>query len=160
MTCNRDMLRADLIRDEGESLTPYRDSLGHMTIGVGHFVRPGDGFMGRSYIARAESRAQLDRDIDEAIRQLTGALPWAEMLDEVRARAFVELVFNVGIGGLLGFRKMLAHAKAGEWADAALDLMDSRWSRQVDDGPDGRRFGRADRLALMVRDGTPAAVAT
>lgn len=146
MTIDRDKLRADLLRDEGESLTPYRDSTGHITIGVGHLLRSGDGWIGRSHITREESRAQLERDIDRAEHALCTALPWVEGLDEVRARAFVELTFNLGIGGLLAFHKMLAHAQAGEWPGAAQELLSSRWYQQV-------RGARAGRLAAMLGTG-------
>lgn len=44
--------KADLIRHEGIRYTPYKDSAGYWTVGIGHLIVPGDGLA-------------TDRDIDE-----------------------------------------------------------------------------------------------
>jgi len=46
----------------------------------------------------------------------------------------------LGIGGLLGFHKMLGACEKGDWATAALEALNSEWARQV--GPRAYRISR------------------
>lgn len=132
----------DLIRDEGEVLHAYKDSLGYWTIGVGRLI---DGRKSGG-ITRAESRYLLANDIEGKIRALDEAIPWWKGLDDTRRRVLVNMAFNLGIAGLLGFRATLAAIKRGDYEQAAINMLDSKWSRQVG--------ARAVRLAaLMRRDG-------
>lgn len=39
--------------------------------------------------------------------------------------------FNLGIAKLLGFKNTLAFAKAGDWARAASNMLQSAWAGQV-----------------------------
>ena len=55
------------------------------------------------------------------------------------------MAFNMGIGGLLGFRKFLAELQDRHFEAAAKEMLDSRWAEQV-----GRR---AEELAQIVRTG-------
>ena len=94
-------LRAQLYRDEGVRLMPYRDSEGLLTIGVGRCLE-------RVGISMGESELMLDNDISRASAAVLAHIPWSDELDEIRREALINLAFNVGIKGLLGFKKMLA----------------------------------------------------
>ncbi len=39
--------------------------------------------------------------------------------------------FNVGVGGVMQFRKALAAIRSGDWQEAHDQMLDSRWARQV-----------------------------
>ena len=123
---------------EGERLKPYRCTAGKLTIGVGRNLEDRG-------ITAAESAYLLGNDIDSHWRELVRALPWVERLDEVRQRVLLDMAFNLGIGGLLGFKNTLATIKAGDYQKAAAMMLDSKWARQV-----GRR---ADRLSGMMASG-------
>ena len=41
------------------------------------------------------------------------------------------MVFQLGIGRFSGFKKMIKYAIAGNWKEAARELMDSKYARQV-----------------------------
>jgi lysozyme len=130
-------LRAQLMRDETLRLKPYTDTTGHLTIGYGHNLTEG--------IPEAIASALLDYDITVASADLFSHLPWTMQLDEVRRAVLLAMTFNLGIGGLLEFRKFLAHVQAGQWAAAAVEMLDSVWATQV--GP------RAHRLAKQMETG-------
>lgn len=136
-----DKLTTQLIRDEGEVLHAYTDSLGYLTIGVGRLIdeRKGGG------ITETESRYLLANDVARKANQLFSALPWAEHLDDARQGVLLNMAFNMGINGLMQFRNTLAMIQAGKWDDAAAGMLDSKWARQV--GP------RATRLAEQMRTG-------
>ena len=120
---NLGALRASLIAHEGLRLRPYVDTAGKMSIGVGRNLTD-------TGISEAEAMLLLDHDI-LAATVAAGAFPWWGQLDDVRQRVFVELVFNMGLDGVLTFRKMLAHTAEGEFSLAANELLDSRWAGQA-----------------------------
>jgi len=134
-------LRAELRRDEGTRLQSYRDTEGNWTVGVGHLL----GTYRRVVeITTAEANAWLDMDITSAaaLAQELGGVPAPE--NDVRFRALVNMAFNLG-SRLAGFKDFLAAYKAGDWARAAEEMMDSKWAQQVPT--------RAERLRNMILTG-------
>lgn len=130
-----------LRRDEGEVLHAYRDSLGYLTIGVGRLIdeRRGGG------ITKAESAYLLGNDVDHVARELTGRLSWLSQLDEVRRGVFINMAFQLGVSGLLGFRHTLVCAEQDDWSGTARGMLDSKWARQTP--------ARANRLAKQIMTG-------
>lgn len=133
-----DALRAQLVEHEGERLTVYTCPSGYPTIGVGRNLI-GTG------ISREESRYLLDNDIRRCIGEAVSNFPWFESLDEVRQRAVIDLVFNIGIGKLKTFTTALSCFARKDYVAAADALTKSKWYGQV-----GRR---AKRIVAMVRTG-------
>ncbi len=68
----------------------------------------------------------------------------------VRAEVLIDMAYNLGVGGLLGFKRALAAVEAGDFPAAAAHMMDSRWAAQV-----GRR---AVELAGLMRAPAQACV--
>lgn len=135
-------LREQLIRDEGGYRKyAYLDSRGFTTIGFGRCI---DRPVGKG-VSLAEAEAMLDADIRDFTADVLVALPWAKSLDEVRRGVLVNMAMNMGVQGLLSFKKALASMRAGEWYQAAAHMMDSRWAKQVGI--------RAERLAEQMRSG-------
>ncbi len=132
----------ELIRDEGLRLTPYRDSLGFLTIGVGHLITKGERF---TVITREQALDLLKEDIAIAERRLTNIFPQWRSLDEVRQRTFLNLVVNLGYK-LADFKRFLHAAKSGDWEKAADQLIQSRWYKQVK--------LRGPRIVHAIRTGT------
>lgn len=137
---NRDQLIAALQRDEGFKAHAYRDSEGYWTIGYGTLV---DERLGG--ITKDEGAYLLGNRLDAVIEELNWALPWWKDLSPRRREALANMAYNLGVPRLLGFKKMLAHLKAGEWQDAAREALDSKWARQVG--------ARAKRIADAIREG-------
>jgi len=123
---------------EDERLKPYRCTAGKLTIGVGRNLEDRG-------ITREESAYLLANDIAAEERELLRALPWVAQLDEVRQRVLLDMSFNLGIVGLLGFKNTLATIRAGEYTKAAAMMLDSRWAKQVGQ--------RAERLSRMMATG-------
>lgn len=123
---------------EGERLKPYRCTAGKLTIGVGRNLEDRG-------ITAAESAMLLGNDIDGHWRELVKALPWVTQLDEVRARVLLDMAFNLGLAGLLGFKNTLATIRAGDYGKTAALMLDSQWAKQVG--------GRAQRLSRMMSTG-------
>ena len=110
-------------RHEGEVLNPYKDSRGILTIGVGHNLEMG--------ISKAASDFIFKEDMDKAEALLKERCPVFDKLDANRQIVLIDLCFNLGISGLLGFKKMLAALNEGNWNKAAAELMNSKYAKQV-----------------------------
>ncbi len=127
-----------LITHEGLRLKPYRDTRGKLTIGVGRNLDD----VG---ITEEEAIYLLKNDIKRVLDFLKERLPYWNGLTETRKMALVDMCFNLGPGGFLSFKRMLAALERGDYEQAAREMLDSRWARQV-----GRR---AEELAEMMREG-------
>lgn len=154
-TINMPALRAELIRDEGLRLQPYKCTAGKLTTGVGRNLDGNPltlnerfiiGHSGRTRpITKEQAIFLLDNDIKKVMGELDVKLPWWKDLDGVRRRALINMVFNLGITKLLTFKNTLRCIQTGAWESAAVCMLDSLWAMQV-----GKR---ANRLAKMVRTG-------
>ena len=135
-----ELLEADLVRDEGECLHAYSDSLGYWTIGVGRLIdaRKGGG------ISREESRYLLQNDIKAVLDDLL-TFPWYLGLDGVRKRAIANMRFQLGGKTFRSFKATLAAIEAGDYVKAADQMRKSKWYTQTPK--------RCERVARMIATG-------
>lgn len=170
-------LEEQLIRHEGIRLKPYRCSLGFLTIAVGYNIDArglGDlhKAIGRTPslqelhdrgLTEAEARKVLSADLRQFIAEIVKQFPLFHELDDIRQMVVVDFVFNLGTARAakfvtaIRFLKLAVKQTDPELREAcftavAFSMANSLWAQQVDDGL-GRRFGRADRLAYMMRTG-------
>lgn len=131
----------ELLRDEGLVTHAYADSLGYLTIGVGRLIdkRKGGG------ITKEEALFLLANDVDKVVGELDTKLPWWRTLSETRQRVLVNMGFNLGVGGLIGFKNTLEMIRTGRYSEAATAMLRSKWAKQVG--------ARATRLSEMMRNG-------
>ena len=129
----------DLREDEALRLFPYRCPAGFLTIGYGRNLEA-------KGISRSEADIMLRNDIVEAQISLQRTFPGIEArLSTNRYRVIVEMIFNLGLAGTLKFNKMWSAIGAGDFGEAAAEMLDSKWARQVK--------GRAVELAEIMRHG-------
>ncbi len=121
---NRDLLIEELKRDEGVELKAYQDTVGIWTIGIGRNLQD----VG---VSMAEAEFLLATDIDVAVSELQRTFDWFEDLSDARQRVCVNMCFNLGLTRLLGFKKFLAAMEEGDWETAGVEMLDSKWARQV-----------------------------
>lgn len=145
---NMELLRDEIKRDEGLRLKPYRDTLGHWTIGYGHLLGRIVPERMRDGISKAFAETLLADDLLIAVdmaHSMCGhkGIEWRELSD-ARQRAFCNMAFNLG-GRLATFHKMWERVEIEDWDGVAWEMLDSKWARQVGD--------RAERLAKMMREG-------
>jgi lysozyme len=134
-----DRIKEQLVRHEGLRLKPYRCTAGKLTIGIGRNLDD-------CGISQSEAYVMLINDIMNCEKQLQAKIPDIyNGLDEVRKSVLLNMCFNLGINGLLGFKNTLAFVKAGDWERAANNMLVSKWAKQV-----GRR---AIELSELMRKG-------
>lgn len=131
---NRNTLMARLKVEEGDELVAYLDTMGILTVGVGHncVAKPVDGVNAPGDTITPEQRDQLlSDDIDEAAAQLDAHLPWWTNLDDGRQNVMVDLCFNMGIHTLCQFKNTLKAIQSGSYVLAASGMKNSQWHSQV-----------------------------
>jgi lysozyme len=131
-------LQNELIRDEGLKLKPYRDTVGKLTVGCGRNLDD----VG---ITETEAKYLMANDIVSVCAGLDRALPWWRAIADARQRALVNIAFNVGVHGLLGYRKMLEAMQAGDFKTAAAECLDSDAARDLPN--------RYHRIANLIEEG-------
>lgn len=132
------LLTADLTRDEGIRSRPYRDSLGKLTIGIGHNL-DAEGLCDEAI------HVQLGYDLQKKVLDpLDAHLGWWRSTPLNVQRVLANMCFNLGYTGLSKFVKMLDSIRKGEYTLASQHLLNSKYARQVG--------ARADRLALLLKE--------
>lgn len=132
---------------EGGRHTAYLCPAGVLTIGWGHNLeaRPVRGLGPGSSISEAEADSLLRADLAELAFLLDTRMPWWRGLGPARSAVLLDMAFNLGLSGLLGFRRMLAAVRRNSFDEASSEMLDSRWAAQVG--------GRARELAAMMQSG-------
>ena len=137
-----------LKKHEGERLSAYKDSLGVLTVGVGHncvaspvpgIEKPGDR------ISQETSDRLFFNDVHDHETAILKKLPWISQLTPARQAVLFNMAFNLGISGLLGFKDTLSLIQQGKYLASSDAMLKSKWATQVK--------GRAVALAAQMRTG-------
>ncbi|MDB5441321.1 MAG: lysozyme [Caulobacteraceae bacterium] len=141
---------AQLKADEGLRLCAYPDPLtgaAPWTVGYGCTGMDDEGraIAPGTVWTRQQAEVELAQRLARCEADLDAALPWTAALTASRRDVLINMAFNLGLNGLLGFGNTLAAIRAGRFGEAADRLLRSLWARQVGD--------RARRLAETMRTG-------
>jgi lysozyme len=119
-------LRARVKTAEGFRSQLYRDSEGYLTIGYGRLLEPSKG----GGISKDEAEYLLSNDLRRAEREAESLEPYLE-LAPARQAVLAEMVFNMGLGEVKAFKRMLSALVQQDFALAAFEMQSSRWAGQV-----------------------------
>jgi lysozyme len=126
---------ADLvIFHEGLKLIASPDAKGKWSIGRGRDIPapPDPANPPTCTIAEADGwfyDEDLPRATASAVRIVNG-LAWTPMLDPRRA-VIIDMAYEIGAGGLAGFREFLMAVRTGDWSRAADEIVASLLYEQV-----------------------------
>ena len=121
----------------GRLIAPGYTVVGHPTVGYG--VRlDGAGL--------TEEEATLLRDgrINQAKMQAVG-FPWFPGLSIPRQAVVISMIYQLGLSGFRGFKRMIAALSTRNFEEAAKQALLSKWAVQTPE--------RAERMAEMLRTG-------
>lgn len=137
---NQAQIEKQLIQHEGERLKPYTCTAGKMTIGVGRNLED-------KGISRFESRVMLKNDIAECFQDLSASVfpDHFDRFPENIQHVLIDMRFQLGPGGIRGFKNMIAAFKQFDTPRAIKEMKDSAWYRQTQN--------RADNLIKMLSEG-------
>src|SRR5258705_517810 len=114
-----------LRRHEGLRLQFYVDTVGKPTIGYGRNLDGGAG------IDVFEAEFLMDNDINRVFASCTKNIPGFIALDNIRQAVLVDMGYNMGMPSLLLFKRMIAAIKRKDFEAAAMEMLNSKWARQV-----------------------------
>ena len=132
-----DKLIKQLKKHEGLELKPYKCTSNKLTIGIGRNLED----VG---ISEIEAEYLLMNDLDT---YMTAAktYDWYNGLNDARKAVIVSMLFNMGQTNFNKFLKMKQALDVGDYPEAAKQMLESRWARQVK--------GRAVELSKQMETG-------
>lgn len=147
---NKEILKEQIKRHEGEVLEIYKDSLGYLTFGVGHLVREDDPEFGEpegTPISQERVDSVYDVDFDKHVHETLHVCESHNIdfdnLPENIQHVLVNMCFNLGANRLGNFRNMLKACSESNWKEMAAQMQDSKWFGQV-----GRRSVELQQMVL------------
>mgnify|MGYP003658843943 FL=1 len=141
-----EQLRDDLSVDEGCVYKIYLDHLNLKTVGIGHLCREGEPEYDMEVdtpVSEERVNELFDKDIAWTITDCYKILPDFDMLPEEVRLICANMMFNMGVNRMRGFKNFLAAVDDRDWEKAAIEMEDSRWHKQV--------TARADRLIKRMK---------
>lgn len=140
MTTNDDLIKiliARLTRTEGRKRKMYVDTVGKVSIGVGHNLTD-------KGLPDEVVDLLLRLDIAEAIRDAESLAVYSKLSPE-RQSVIVDMVFNMGLPVIRTFINTLHLLDVGDFKGAAAQMLKSKWAEQVGN--------RAIELARIIETG-------
>ena len=136
-----EILKEEVKLHEGFRDVVYKDSLGKRTIGYGHLCVEDHWEDDKKY-----EKEYLDeifnKDFDNAHHN---ALTLIENrpINDVAKEVIIEMVFQLGIGGVSKFKNMWKALDSEDYGEASFQMLDSLWAKQTP--------ARAGKLAGKMR---------
>lgn len=125
-----DLVMERLPRSEGTRMLPYDDATGVDVRAPVGSLSWGRGFnlmeCGSSQLFDVMERFLLEKEHDRLL-----SLPWYANLDAARASVCLEIEYNAGEHGLLGYHHMIAALEEKDWPAAAQECKTSNPRLQV-----------------------------
>ena len=135
-------LKEQIKEHEGFVPRTYKDSLGKRTIGFGHLcVEPEQWDDDKEY-TREELERVFDNDFEEALKNAE-SLIGERSINFIAKQVIIEMVFQLGIGGVGKFKKMWSALDKEDYGEASFQMMDSLWAKQTP--------SRAEKLSQKMR---------
>ena len=132
-------LKQRIKEHEGYRLTVYKCSEGFDTGGYGHKIIEGEEIP-----TSEEGWSNLfEQDFQTACDGADNILGDCD-IDIVAREVIIEMVYQMGEGGVSRFKGMLSALKEERYTDASDEMIDSLWYRQTPN--------RASELALIMRE--------
>lgn len=132
-----DRLVKQIKKHEGLELKPYKCTSNKLTIGIGRNLED----VG---ISEIEAEYLLMNDLDTYMTAAK-SYNWYNGLNDPRKAVIVSMLFNMGQTNFNKFLKMKQALDVGDYAEAAKQMLDSRWAKQVK--------GRAVELSKQMETG-------
>ena len=140
-----EILKKELIQDEGVKYEVYLDHLGYKTFGIGHLCKatdPENDFE----VGQEVSKERVDEcflaDIEQVIEDCTILYDEFFTLPDEAQLIIANMMFNLGRPRLSKFIRMRENVIKGSWKSAEEEMRNSRWFDQVPN--------RAERLCARM----------
>jgi lysozyme len=128
-----------LKRHEGYRAKVYKCPAGKDTIGYGLNIEANPLKLSDSEIKRlrtsgtnqVEAEYYLKLVCNQIEAQLQRRLTWFADLDSNTKFVMINMSYNLGVEGLLEFKKTLGLIEKGQYSQASVEMLNSKWAKQV-----------------------------
>ena len=108
---------------EHEGFVPdvYKDSLGFDTVGYGT----------KMPLSKEEAELILKHRLNDKINKIIEKKPIILTLPQDKQFVLFEMAYQLGVGGLLKFKKMWKAIEEKDYTEASVEMLDSKWANQT-----------------------------
>ena len=123
-------LKKRIKKNEGFSISPYKDQLGNFTIGYGHLIKKKENHFLRNSFSKKDLKNLFENDFAKATKEYNKNFSKLR-LNKHEEGMLIEMIFQLGTKKVLGFKKMINSIIKKKNYLVALEMMDSRWYKQT-----------------------------
>ena len=127
---NFSKLSKSIKANEGFRSCVYKDQFKKPTIGYGHLITVTDVFFNNKKYSKEILVNIFYKDLKKSISDFKKNYNYKNMPNCVQ-ETIIEMIFQLGISGVLKFKKFNLHIKKKQYYLAALEMMKSRWYDQT-----------------------------
>jgi lysozyme len=135
-------LKEEIKLHEGFVPRVYKDSLGKRTIGYGHLCVEPEQWDDNKEYTKEELENVFSKDFNEALKNAEHLIG-ERSINHVAKEVIIEMVFQLGIGGVGKFKNMWKALDREDYGEASFQMLDSLWAKQTP--------ARAGKLAGKMR---------
>ena len=106
---------------EGFVSDVYKDSLGFDTVGYGT----------KMPLSKEEAELILKHRLNDKTNKIIEKKPIILTLPQDKQFILFEMAYQLGVGGLLKFKKMWKAIEEKDYTEASVEMLDSRWANQT-----------------------------
>ena len=129
-----EILKKQLTQDEGCKYEIYLDHLGYKTFGIGHLCKatdPENDLEVGSEVSKERVNECFLNDIEKVIDDCTILYDDFYTLPDEAQLIVANMMFNLGRPRLTNFIRMRKAINEGNFAEAKIQMLDSKWAKQV-----------------------------
>ncbi len=123
-------LKNRIKKNEGFSIKPYKDQLGYPTIGYGHLILSNKKHLLKKKTNKTDLENIFQKDFKKALKGFNVYLR-SFCSNKKEAELLIEMVFQIGIKGVLKFKKLLRNIRKGNKHLVCFEMMSSLWYKQT-----------------------------
>jgi lysozyme len=135
-------LKEEIKLHEGFVPRVYKDTLGKRTIGYGHLCVEPEQWDDNKEYTKEELENVFSQDFNEALKNAEHLIG-ERSINHVAKEVIIEMVFQLGIGGVGKFKNMWKALDGEDYGEASFQMLDSLWAKQTP--------ARAGKLAGKMR---------
>jgi lysozyme len=131
---NYEILKKEIMDDEGVKYEIYLDHLGYPTVGIGHLIKPDDPEYGKPIGTKVTDKRVTElfiSDAECAVKDCKKLFVNFDTIPEDIQHVLVNMMFNLGYTRFSKFKNFKAAIDVRNWKKASIEGRDSLWYRQV-----------------------------
>ena len=123
-------LKKRIKKNEGFSLTPYKDQLGYLTIGYGHLILPSETNLIKNKTSKSQLKEIFIKDFNRALSDYKKLIKQKNH-NKKDEELLIEMVFQMGANRVLMFKKLLLNMRKNNKHLVCFEMMNSLWYNQT-----------------------------